>query len=88
MIEYIPSDNPYVRSAAFSYGETIKVVIAVVSFNPIFRRWEYETLRYLKEGELHYVTWDIDTSAYTHTEIPIENKEFWIKQLKKYVDGM
>ncbi len=88
MIEYIDTKVEGERSAAFRYTEEIRVVLAVVSFNTYLRRVEYESVRYLKDGVLHYVVWSVDSNKYVLTEAPIDLKDFWIKQLKKYVDGL
>jgi len=87
MIETIKVLKPE-YSAAFRYSQEIPVVIGVVIFNTYLRRFEYISIRYLKEGELHYYAWNPQLVAYVPTEIPRELKAFWIKQLKKYTDGI
>jgi len=88
LIEHIETNDPMLKSAAFRYGEEIKAVVAVISYNTYFRRFEYDSIRYLRDDKLHYVTWDINKNQYGHTEAPYELKASWIKQLKKYVDGV
>ncbi len=76
------------RSAAFRYSSDIKVVIAVVSLNLYVRRWEYESVRYLKDGRLWYWTWDAESKTYVETEVIGQMKKAWTTQLKKFVDGI
>ena len=88
LIEQIVDEGPE-RISAFSYSDEIKVVIAVVSFSMyIAPHWEFETVRYLKDGNLHYYAWNAELKEYVLTEAPADLKGSWILQLKEYAGGI
>ncbi len=87
LIERIENTGP-IRSAAFRYSEEIKVVIIVIKYCLFHKAFEFQSVRYLKNGKLHYYLFNLEPKVYVLTEAPIDLKDFWIKQLKKYVDGL
>ena len=86
-IEFIDNDEPE-QSVAFRYSDVIKVVIMDASFCPIHRIFELDSLRYLKDGKLHYYAFNTETRGYVLTEASADVKEYWIRQLKEYMGGI
>ena len=84
-IEFIDKEGPN-QSAAFRYSDEIKIVIMEVFLCLYHRRFELDSLRYLKDGKLYYYSFDSKTKGYIYTRVSANMKEYWIKQLKKYAD--